>query len=270
MDLKDIPVTTLKGEDTTFGDLTEGKVALVVNVASRCGLSPQYEQLEELQKRYGDRGFTVVGFPSNQFMQELKTSDAIAEYCSTTWGVTFPMSEKVKVNGKNAHPLFKELKATADSEGKAGRVAWNFEKFLVHPDGRVKRFRPMTVPDAPEVVAAIEGWVGGHCAVGSAAMWARGTPVGATRGSSWVLRHWPGRYQLQDFARGFNGRGTAGGSGDANVPLNYDGRITKRGNETIPAREAPARGLKMRRHFREDRAARRKDPTGQVHVPNWP
>src|ERR687898_876654 len=105
----DIEVTTLRGERTTFGALTDGRVALVVNVASRCGLSPQYEQLEQLQRTYGDAGFTVIGFPSNQFLQELRDESAIAEYCSATWGVTFPMTEKVKVNGRNAHPLFREL-----------------------------------------------------------------------------------------------------------------------------------------------------------------
>lgn len=156
MDLSGIPVTTLQGEQTTFGALTDGKAALVVNVASRCGLSGQYETLEELHKRYADRGFTVIGFPSNQFLQELSDSEKIAEYCSSTWGVTFPMTEKVKVNGRNAHPLYKELTQTPDAEGKAGRISWNFEKFVVAPDGRVTRFSPRTQPDAPEVVAAIE------------------------------------------------------------------------------------------------------------------
>lgn len=161
MGLNEIEITTLHGEHTTFGALTDGKVALVVNVASRCGLAPQYEQLEELQKRYGDEGFTVIGFPSNQFLQELGSADAIAEYCSATWGVTFPITEKVRVNGKNAHPLYRQLTTVADAEGKAGKVSWNFEKFLVHPDGRVKRFRPRTVPDAPEIVRVIEEWTGG-------------------------------------------------------------------------------------------------------------
>lgn len=156
MDLSGIPVTTLQGEQTTFGALTDGKAALVVNVASRCGLSGQYETLEELHKRYADRGFTVIGFPSNQFLQELSDSEKIAEYCSSTWGVTFPMTEKVKVNGRNAHPLYKELTRTPDAEGKTGRISWNFEKFVVAPDGRVTRFSPRTQPDAPEVVAAIE------------------------------------------------------------------------------------------------------------------
>ena len=158
MVLQDIEVTTLRGERRTFGELTEGKVALVVNVASRCGLAPQYEQLEELQRTFGDHGFTVVGFPSNQFLQELGSSDAIAEYCSATWGVTFPMTEKVKVNGRSAHPLYRELTQTPDAGGKAGRVTWNFEKFLVNPDGRIKRFRPTTLPDAPEIVETIREW----------------------------------------------------------------------------------------------------------------
>lgn len=161
-ELADIQVTTIGGEQTTFGQLTDGKLALVVNVASRCGLTPQYEQLEELQKTYADRGFTVVGFPSNQFMQELGSEESIAQYCSLTWGVTFPMTEKVKVNGRHAHPLFQELTQNPDAEGKAGRVTWNFEKFLVNPDGEVKRFRPKTVPNDPAVIAAIEGWLPEH------------------------------------------------------------------------------------------------------------
>ncbi|OJW01362.1 MAG: glutathione peroxidase [Microbacterium sp. 67-17] len=156
MDLSTIPVTTIRGEQTTFGALTEGKAALVVNVASRCGLAPQYEQLEQLQKTYGERGFTVIGFPSNQFLQELSTEEKIAEYCSATWGVTFPMSEKVKVNGKNAHPLYQELTTVAGADGKAGKISWNFEKFVISPDGRVWRFSPRTLPDAPEVIEAIE------------------------------------------------------------------------------------------------------------------
>ncbi|RWR23361.1 glutathione peroxidase [Microbacterium enclense] len=156
MDLSGIPITTIRGEQTTFGALTEGKAALVVNVASRCGLAPQYEALEALHKKYADRGFTVIGFPSNQFLQELSDEEKIAEYCSATWGVTFPMSEKVKVNGRHAHPLYQELTQTADAEGKKGRISWNFEKFVVFPDGRVVRFSPRTQPDAPEVVAAIE------------------------------------------------------------------------------------------------------------------
>jgi glutathione peroxidase len=155
MDLTEIPVTTIDGEQTTLAPY-KGKVMLVVNVASRCGLAPQYEKLEALQKEYGDKGFTVLGFPSNQFLQELGKNDAIKEYCSTTWGVTFPMFDRIKVNGKNEHPLYTELKKTPDVEGKAGKVSWNFEKFVITPDGSVHRFRPKTEPDAPEIVELIE------------------------------------------------------------------------------------------------------------------
>jgi glutathione peroxidase len=155
MSLTDIPLTTLDGRATTFGEFAD-KAVLVVNVASRCGLSPQYETLEALQKQYGSRGFTVLGVPSNQFLQELKTSDDIAEYCSATWGVTFPMLEKAKVNGRSRHALYKELVKAKDGSGKAGPIMWNFEKFLVLPNGEIKRFRPTTKPDAPEVIAAIE------------------------------------------------------------------------------------------------------------------
>lgn len=150
-----IPLTTIDGGSTSLSDLGD-KVYLVVNVASRCGLSPQYEKLEELQKTYGERGFSVLGFPSNQFLQELSTDDAIKEYCSTTWGVTFPMFEKIRVNGKNAHPLYNQLTKASDSAGKAGKVKWNFEKFVITREGEVHRFRPTTQPDAPEIVDLIE------------------------------------------------------------------------------------------------------------------
>ena len=129
---------------------------LVVNVASRCGLAPQYEALEAMQKKYSSRGFTVLGVPSNQFLQELKSSEDIAEYCSATWGVSFPMTEKVKVNGKSRHPLYTELVKTKDSSGLAGPIKWNFEKFLVLPNGSIHRFRPTTKPDAPEIIELIE------------------------------------------------------------------------------------------------------------------
>lgn len=155
-DIRDIPLTTIDGETTSLAEYDD-RVMLIVNVASRCGLAPQYQKLEELQKTYGDRGFTVLGFPSNQFLQELSDTDAIKEYCSTTWGVTFPMFEKVKLNGRNAHPLYRELTKTEDAAGKAGRVKWNFEKFVITPDGSVHRFRPTTEPDAPEIVELIEG-----------------------------------------------------------------------------------------------------------------
>jgi glutathione peroxidase len=153
--ISEIPLTTIDGSETSLADYRD-KVVLIVNVASRCGLAPQYEKLEELQKTYGERGFTVLGFPSNQFLQELSTEDAIKEYCSVTWGVTFPMFEKVKLNGKKAHPLYQELTKTPDASGKAGKVQWNFEKFVITPAGDVHRFRPKTEPDAPEIVALIE------------------------------------------------------------------------------------------------------------------
>jgi len=153
--LASIPLTMLDGRATTFGEFAD-HVVLVVNVASRCGLAPQYATLEKLQKRYGDRGFTVLGVPSNQFLQELSSEEKIAEYCSTTWGVTFPMTEKVKVNGGKRHPLYAELVTTKDSLGLAGPVAWNFEKFLVLPNGEVHRFRPPISPDDDAIVSLIE------------------------------------------------------------------------------------------------------------------
>jgi glutathione peroxidase len=155
MDLNGIAVTTIDGDNTTL-DTYRDKIKLIVNVASRCGFTPQYEKLEALQRTYGDRGFTVLGFPSNQFRQELGSEDAIKEYCSTTWGVTFPMFETVRVNGRSQHPLYAELTKVPDAAGKAGRISWNFEKFLVTPDGTVHRFSPRTEPDAPEVVRVIE------------------------------------------------------------------------------------------------------------------
>ena len=155
MTIKDLKLTMLDGTKASFGDFAD-KVAMVVNVASRCGLSPQYEALEAMHKKYSDRGFTVLGMPSNQFLQELSKSEKIAEYCSTTWGVTFPMTEKVKVNGKGAHDLYKVLTKTKDSVGLAGPVAWNFEKFLVLPNGTIHRFRPTVKPDSPEIIALIE------------------------------------------------------------------------------------------------------------------
>jgi glutathione peroxidase len=157
-DLFDLPVTTLQGEETTLGALTGGRVALVVNVASRCGLTPQYTQLEALQREYADRGFTVLGVPCNQFAgQEPGTAEEIEGFCSTTYGVTFPMTAKLEVNGENADPLYQQLTQTPDLAGEAGPVAWNFEKFLVAGDGAVlSRFRPQTQPDSPEVRTALE------------------------------------------------------------------------------------------------------------------
>jgi glutathione peroxidase len=153
----DIPVKTLTGEDSSLGDLA-GKTLLVVNVASRCGLTPQYSALEALHERLSGRGFAVVGFPCNQFGgQEPGTAEEIAEFCSATYGVTFPMFEKIDVNGPGRHPVYTELTAFADADGQAGDIQWNFEKFLLSPDGTVVgRFRPRTTPDDPEVLAAIE------------------------------------------------------------------------------------------------------------------
>src|SRR3954451_14655005 len=158
-DLLDVPVTTLSGEETTLGALTGGSAALVVNVASRCGLTPQYTQLEALHEEFGPRGFTVVGFPCNQFMgQEPGTAEEIAGFCSATYGVTFPLAEKIEVNGSGAHPVYQRLTAAPDAQGEAGEVQWNFEKFLIDGDGEVVAlFRPTTQPDSPEVRTAIEG-----------------------------------------------------------------------------------------------------------------
>ena len=148
-------LTMLNGTTRSLKDF-EGQLVMVVNVASRCGLSPQYEQLEALQKNYADRGFTVLGVPSGSFKQELKDEAAIGEYCSATWGVTFPMPSKADVNGRNRNPLYKQLVKTKDSMGLAGPVMWNFEKFLILPNGEVKRFRPQTKPDDESIVAVIE------------------------------------------------------------------------------------------------------------------
>ncbi len=158
MSLPDLEVETLQGEKTTLGALTGGRVALVVNVASKCGLTPQYAGLEQLHERFKDRGFTVLGVPCNQFGgQEPGTSEEIATFCSSTYGVTFPMTEKLDVNGASRHPLYTELTATPDAEGKAGDIQWNFEKFLVSPEGKiVARFRPRTTPESDEVVNAVE------------------------------------------------------------------------------------------------------------------
>ena len=157
MSVYDIPVHTLDGQPSSLGALA-GQTLLVVNVASKCGLTPQYAALEALHERLADRGFSVVGFPCNQFMgQEPGTAEEIEEFCSTTYGVTFPMFEKIEVNGEGRHPIYDQLTAVADADGAAGDVQWNFEKFLLGPDGTVlARFRPRTVPDDPEVLAAIE------------------------------------------------------------------------------------------------------------------
>ena len=157
MSLTDISLTTLDGKPTSLAEFADGPV-LVVNVASKCGLTPQYTALEKLAKDYGDRGLTVLGVSCNQFMgQEPGTAEEIQNFCSTTYGVTFPLLAKVDVNGADRHPLYAELTKAADAEGEAGDVQWNFEKFLLAPGGEiVSRFRPRTEPDAPEVISAME------------------------------------------------------------------------------------------------------------------
>jgi glutathione peroxidase len=155
--LLDTPVNTLAGQPASLGVLV-GKTLLIVNVASECGLTPQYEGLERLQRRYAGRQFSVVGFPSNQFGgQEPGTAEEIQEFCSVTYGVTFPLFEKIDVNGPARHPIYAELTAVPDAGGEAGDIQWNFEKFLVSHDGKVlARFRPRTEPESPEVIEAIE------------------------------------------------------------------------------------------------------------------
>jgi glutathione peroxidase len=160
--LYDLELTDLEGGAASLSAY-RGQVLLAVNVASRCGLTPQYEGLERLQRRYAGRGFTVLGFPCNQFAgQEPGTAEEIRTFCSDTYGVSFPMFAKLDVNGPDRHPLYRILTDAADDEGKAGDVLWNFEKFLVSPDGEVvRRFRPRTGPEAPEVVSAIEARLAG-------------------------------------------------------------------------------------------------------------
>lgn len=162
MSVYDESIAALDGSPLDLPSL-KGKAALFVNVASKCGLTPQYEQLEQIHERYADQGFTVVGFPCNQFLgQEPGTAEEIQEFCSTTYGVTFPLSEKIDVNGDDRHSLYEQLTTVPDQDGEAGDVQWNFEKFLISPDGEVvQRFRPGVVPDAPEVVEAIEAQLPG-------------------------------------------------------------------------------------------------------------
>ncbi len=145
----------MEGTTTSLSEFGD-KMLLIVNVASRCGLAPQYATLEHLQQQYGHRGLQVVGFPSNQFLQELRTNDAIKQYCSMTYGISFPVFDPIRVNGRREHALYSELKKTPDSRGKAGKVQWNFEKFLVTRSDDVHRFRPHTLPDDPAIVSAIE------------------------------------------------------------------------------------------------------------------
>jgi len=157
MSIHDVKIRTLQGEPTELGSY-QGKTLLIVNVASKCGLTPQYSGLERLHEQYADRGFAVIGVPCNQFgAQEPGSPEEIETFCSTTYGVTFPMTEKVEVNGPGRHPLYQQLTEKTDDEGKAGDIQWNFEKFLVSPEGAIiRRFRPLTDPEATEVTEAIE------------------------------------------------------------------------------------------------------------------
>jgi glutathione peroxidase len=158
MSLLDLPIARLDGTPTTLGELTGGKPALLVNVASECGLTRQYEKLEALHEEYSPRGFTVIGFPCNQFGgQEPGTEEEIAEFCSSTYGVTFPMTEKIEVNGARRHPIYEELTLVPTVGGSPGDISWNFEKFVVDAEGTpVARFSPRTEPDDPKVLEAIE------------------------------------------------------------------------------------------------------------------
>jgi glutathione peroxidase len=157
MAIYDKEVDALDGSPAALGDY-EGKALLIVNVASQCGLTPQYTGLQQLHEEYADMGFAVLGFPCNQFgAQEPGTPDEIAEFCETSYGVSFPLFEKIEVNGEGRHPLYQELTSHADDEGEAGDIQWNFEKFLISRDGEVvRRFRPLTTPEDPALVAAIE------------------------------------------------------------------------------------------------------------------
>jgi len=161
MSIYETPISRLSGSGSPLAD-AQGKVALVVNVASKCGLTPQYTALQSLQTDLAAKGFTVIGVPCNQFMgQEPGTAAEIEEFCSTTYGIDFPMSEKVDVNGDARHPLYSALVDTQDAEGYAGDIRWNFEKFVVDRSGKViARFHPKTEPNAPEVIAAITAALG--------------------------------------------------------------------------------------------------------------
>ena len=158
MSILDAKIARLDGTQTTLGEITAGRSALLVNVASKCGLTPQYAGLEDLQETYGDEKFTVVGLPCNQFYgQEPGTAEEIAEFCSATYGVTFPMTEKIEVNGDDRHPIYTELVETPNEKGEAGDVTWNFEKFLVAADGTVvARFSPQVEPEDPRLVDAVK------------------------------------------------------------------------------------------------------------------
>ena len=162
MTILDSSIARLDGTAATLGELTGGKPALLVNVASKCGLTPQYTGLEQLQEKYAERGFTVIGLPCNQFLgQEPGSAEEIQEFCSATYGVTFPMTEKIEVNGDARHEIYQSLVQTPNESGDAGDVTWNFEKFLVDGSGAVvARFSPGVVPEDPALVGAIEAQLG--------------------------------------------------------------------------------------------------------------
>jgi glutathione peroxidase len=164
MSLLNTPINRLDGTPATLGEITGGQPALLVNVASKCGLTPQYGVLEDLHREYSPLGFTVVGFPCNQFGgQEPGSSEEIAQFCSATYGVTFPMTEKIDVNGADRHAVYEELTGVADVDGRDGDVLWNFEKFLIDGDGSVvARFSPKTNPADEVVVERIEELLDGH------------------------------------------------------------------------------------------------------------
>ncbi|MET7732953.1 glutathione peroxidase [Streptomyces sp. NPDC005402] len=157
----DVEIGALTGGSADLAQYA-GKAVLIVNVASKCGLTPQYNGLEKLQERYAERGFTVLGVPCNQFLgQEPGSAEEIAEFCSATYGVTFPLTEKVEVNGEGRHALYERLVGVADAEGHSGDIRWNFEKFLIGRDGSVvARFSPQTEPESDEVVTAVESALG--------------------------------------------------------------------------------------------------------------
>jgi glutathione peroxidase len=162
MSILESPIGRLDGTPATLGELTGGRPALLVNVASRCGLTPQYAGLEQLQEKYAERGFTVVGLPCNQFMgQEPGSAEEIQEFCSATYGVTFPMTEKIEVNGDGRHEIYRTLTEAANEKGESGDVQWNFEKFVISADGTVvARFSPGVEPEDPQVMGAIETQLG--------------------------------------------------------------------------------------------------------------
>ena len=158
MTILDEPIARLDGTPATLGEITEGRVALLVNVASQCGFTPQYPGLEALQQKYGDRGFTVIGLPCNQFGgQEPGTATEIQEFCETYFGVSFPLTEKIEVNGPGRHPIYDVLTLATTASGKTGDVRWNFEKYLIDRDGTVvARFSHPVPPEDPRLIEAIE------------------------------------------------------------------------------------------------------------------